>query len=98
MLFPARQTWSALVVDLPQPTSTKLIQIHKSLQDHLDRGHRKQQLFPNAELELAEIRLKYLCFKRFASGCCRTKDELETRLRENWLLEYAAQNWGWHVR
>lgn len=53
--------------------------------------------FPDAEYEIARICLKYLCFKRFASGHCASEPEWNARISENVFFEYAALNWGHHV-
>ncbi|XDG04305.1 hypothetical protein ABKA04_003920 [Annulohypoxylon sp. FPYF3050] len=53
---------------------------------------------PNAEVQIATACITYLSFDTFGEGFCETDDLLEERLRSNQLYEYAAQNWGHHVR
>lgn len=59
--------------------------------------HIRQTQYPSAQRMLSEACLTYLSFKVFACGACANY-ELETRIRVNPLLEYAAQHWGNHAR
>ncbi|OAP55828.1 hypothetical protein AYL99_09980 [Fonsecaea erecta] len=54
--------------------------------------------FENAETNIADICVAYLSFDTFASGFCQSDDDFETRLQSNPLFDYAARNWGHHVR
>lgn len=78
--------------------NTKGVTIHQSLQEYFERGGKKSLYFPNANAKMARICLKYLSFDRFGVGHCKNEDSWDARARRNRLLEYAAQNWGWHVR
>jgi ankyrin repeat protein len=86
---------TAGLIQVHQETSD--VSIHKSLQDYFEQGGNKMRHFPDAEYEIARICLKYLCFKRFASGHCASEPEWNARISENVFFEYAALNWGHHV-
>jgi ankyrin repeat protein len=86
---------TAGLIQVHQETSD--VSIHKSLQDYFEQGGNKMRHFPDAEYEIARICLKYLCFKRFASGHCASEPEWNARISENAFFEYAALNWGHHV-
>lgn len=52
---------------------------------------------PDANAVVATGCLTYLAFDTFGSGHCKTDQELESRLWNNPLYEYAAQNWPNHL-
>ena len=54
--------------------------------------------FPNAQRDIAKTCVTYLSFDAFKTGFCPTDEEFEARLRSNALYDYAARNWGHHVR
>ncbi|CAD6584844.1 MAG: hypothetical protein ASARMPREDX12_001771 [Alectoria sarmentosa] len=58
---------------------------------------RKQELFPDADSQIAEICLTYLSFDIFENGRCSSDQKFEIRLEENCFLDYAARNWGHHA-
>ncbi|RDW57292.1 hypothetical protein BP5796_12742 [Coleophoma crateriformis] len=70
--------------------------VHYTTQEYFARTY--QHWFPNAAIEIATTCITYISFHVFASGLCRTFDEYKNRLQSNRLFEYAAQNWGYHVR
>lgn len=69
--------------------------VHFTVEEYL--RDRKQELFPNADSQIAETCLTYLSFDIFQDGRCSSDQELEVRLRENCFLHYAAHNWGDHA-
>lgn len=77
---------------------TKFITIYRSLQEYFQDSRRKTMRFPGAEQEMAKICLKYLRFRRFAGGHCSSREEWNQRVNKDKFLEYAAQEWGWHVQ
>jgi hypothetical protein len=54
--------------------------------------------FPNGQKNIAITCVTYLSFDCFETGFCPTNEEFEARLRVNPLYDYAARNWGHHVR
>jgi hypothetical protein len=69
--------------------------VHKTTQDYFDR--RGADHFPHAQRDIGITCLKYLSVEVFSEGHCSTDELYERRLRENALLEYAAQNLGNHI-
>jgi ankyrin repeat protein len=70
--------------------------VHYTTQEYLQRTQKRW--FPDAETDIAMTCITYLSFDAFQSGFCPTDEELEARLRENVLYDYAARNWGHHTR
>ncbi|KIW18445.1 hypothetical protein PV08_02733 [Exophiala spinifera] len=70
--------------------------VHYTAQEFFIRTQRRW--FENAETSIAEICMAYLSFDTFASGFCQSDEDFETRLKSNPLFDYAARNWGHHVR
>jgi len=68
--------------------------VHYTTQEYFKRT----SSFPNAETDITVTCVTYLSFDTFAAGFCPTHEELEARLQLNPLYEYAARNWGYHVR
>src|SRR2546423_6543786 len=54
--------------------------------------------FPNAQRDIATACVTYLSFDTFETGFCQTDEEFEARLQFYSLYDYAARNWGYHVR
>lgn len=69
--------------------------VHFTTETYIE--HVRQTQYPSAQKMLSEACLTYLSMKVFACGACANY-ELETRIRVNPLLEYAAQHWGNHAR
>ena len=53
---------------------------------------------PNAQRDIATTCVTYLSFDAFESGFCPTDKDFEARLQLNPFYDYAARNWGHHVR
>ncbi|KAF1808265.1 ankyrin [Eremomyces bilateralis CBS 781.70] len=53
---------------------------------------------PTAQQEIASACLTYLSFHVFRDGSCSSDDDLDSRLKEYPLLDYAARYWGYHIR
>ncbi|KAF2204234.1 hypothetical protein GQ43DRAFT_365084, partial [Delitschia confertaspora ATCC 74209] len=53
---------------------------------------------PGTQVQIAAAWLIYLSSSAFKSGSCSTDKELESRLRQNEFLDYAAKYWGEHAR
>ena len=70
--------------------------VHHTTQEYFER--RKDHWFPNSEDRITAICVTYLSFSVFGSGCCRTDEELEKRLRSNPFYAYASLYWGYHAR
>ena len=70
--------------------------VHCTTHDYFDST--KARWFPDAEREITAICTKYLSFDSFATGHCETDKEVEKRLAEHHLYNYAAHNWGLHAR
>jgi ankyrin repeat protein len=69
--------------------------IHYTTQEYFKQTRRR--LFPKAEADITTICVTYLSFSIFDSGFCHRDEDLEERLRDNPLYEYAARNWGCHA-
>ncbi|KAI0892243.1 ankyrin repeat-containing domain protein [Annulohypoxylon nitens] len=70
--------------------------VHYTMQEFFLKS--QSRWLPNAEVQIATACITYLSFDTFGEGFCETDDLLEERLRSNQLYEYAAKNWGHHVR
>jgi ankyrin repeat protein len=70
--------------------------VHYTTQDYMKR--KQQDWFPIAQVQIATACLTYLSFDVFGKGPCPDDEGLETRLKCNPLLYYAAQHWGDHAR
>lgn len=70
--------------------------VHKTTQEYFDQNGPK--LFPHAHSDIGTRCLNYLSLEVFSEGVCESRWEYEYRLSENVLLEYAAQNLGYHMR
>jgi ankyrin repeat protein len=71
--------------------------IHHTLLEYLslDEGGR---FFPCPQAKIANMCLTYLLFNEFSSGFLPDDEQLENRLKNYPLLEYAAKYWGEHYR
>ena len=69
--------------------------VHKTTQEYFDKNG--PELFPHAQSDIGTRCLKYLSLEVFSEGACSTTELYERRLSENVLLEYAAQNLGYHM-
>ncbi|RJE24666.1 Ankyrin repeat protein [Aspergillus sclerotialis] len=54
--------------------------------------------FPNAQMDLGVACMRYLKLGTFSSGSCSTAEQLNRRLIEHPLLEYASSNFCAHIR
>ncbi|WYZ41781.1 hypothetical protein EsH8_V_000676 [Colletotrichum jinshuiense] len=70
--------------------------VHYTTQEYFERT--KARWLPEAEALVTASCVTYLCFDNFNSGPCESHRKLMSRLRNNPLYEYAAQNWGHHAR
>ncbi|KAF4345639.1 hypothetical protein FBEOM_404 [Fusarium beomiforme] len=68
---------------------------HYTAQQYLH--DKRNELFPDAEYNIMTTCLTYLSFDVFGSGCCRTDEEFEERLRLNLFYHYSACYWGSHA-
>ena len=69
--------------------------VHKTTQEYFDQNGPK--LFPHGQSDIGIRCLKYLSLEVFSEGACKTDQLYKSRLSENVLLEYAAQNLGYHM-
>ena len=70
--------------------------VHYTAQEYFSRN--SSTLFPCTDAMIAEICLTYLCFEDFRSGPCDSDDDMQARLEQYPLLNFAAQHWAQHVR
>jgi hypothetical protein len=70
--------------------------VHYTKQEYFERTQR--EWLPYAETDIAKICVTYLPFDAFECGFCQSDEEFETRLQSNSLYDYAARNWGHHIR
>ena len=68
---------------------------HEKVQDFL-RERYSHWLLP--ESDIAKTCIAYLTFNFFNLGLCGDENSLNERLQRNPFAEYAARNWGLHVR
>ncbi|KAL2842053.1 hypothetical protein BJY01DRAFT_249287 [Aspergillus pseudoustus] len=78
--------------------------VHPTAIEYFDRVRpdgtktEKEIRFPEAQHELATKCLTYLLFRVFSSGPCPADRAMETRIRDNSLVLYAAKHWGHHAQ
>ena len=70
--------------------------VHYTTQEYFERT--SSYFHPPAQLLIAETCLTYLSFSVFKSGSCATDNDLEERIRQHELLDYAARYCGEHAR
>jgi ankyrin repeat protein len=70
--------------------------IHYTTQEYF--GRTQTSWFPNGLRDIATTCVTYLSFDAFETSYCLTDEEFEVRLQLNPLYDYAARNWGHHVR
>jgi ankyrin repeat protein len=85
---------AGLVVIDPESNVFRLV--HFSAQRYFEGV--RADIFPDAQADIASSCLTYISFEAFASGPCPTDQQLEARIGEHPFLEYAAENWGNHLR
>lgn len=69
--------------------------VHSTTQEYFER--KATEFFPEAQREILKTCLTYLSFQEFESGPCNSDKEVEIRLQERPLLQYASRHWGRHV-
>lgn len=69
--------------------------VHSTTQEYLER--KASEFFPDAQEEIVRTCLTYLSFQEFEGGPCNSDKEVETRLQERPLLQYASRHWGHHI-
>jgi ankyrin repeat protein len=69
--------------------------IHYTTQEYFAREC--DQLFPQAQLDIAKICTTYISFDTFTRGFCKDESELKERLETHTLYDYATKDWGHHV-
>jgi ankyrin repeat protein len=70
--------------------------VHYTTQEYFDQHGSLH--FPNAQEDIAITCVKYLDLGTFSSGRCLTGKELDRRLNENPLLQYASRHFCDHIR
>ncbi|KAH7480071.1 hypothetical protein FOMA001_g7651 [Fusarium oxysporum f. sp. matthiolae] len=65
--------------------------VHLTLHEYLSKH---QDRFLEPEKQLAKACLTYLCFDIFSTGPCEAEQELDKRMGEYALLNYASHHWG----
>ena len=70
--------------------------VHYTTQEYFKRT--QERWFLDAKANLAQVCITYLSFDTFTYGFCPSDEEFETRLQSNPLYDYAARNWGHHIR
>ncbi|EHK20561.1 uncharacterized protein TRIVIDRAFT_112704, partial [Trichoderma virens Gv29-8] len=69
---------------------------HYTAQEYFQQ--KQAQWFPDANDDITRICMTYLSFDVFEAGFCPTDEAFEERLRSYQLYDYAAHEWGHHVR
>jgi hypothetical protein len=70
--------------------------VHYTTQEYFER--RQTHWFQDAQSDISKTCLTYLSFDVFEKGFCWTDDDFEERLNSYHFYDYAAHNWGYHVR
>ena len=70
--------------------------VHYTAQEFFKRTQRRW--FLEAEADIINVCIGYLLFDTFISRLCQSDKEFEARLQSNPLYDYAARNWGHHIR
>ncbi|MCJ1272183.1 hypothetical protein MMC22_012091 [Lobaria immixta] len=70
--------------------------VHYTAQEFFEQA--QKDWFPDAEIDIARICAIYLSFDVFESGFCLSNEDFDSRLRLNPFYDYAARNWGHHIR
>ncbi|KAI1859367.1 hypothetical protein JX265_010370 [Neoarthrinium moseri] len=70
--------------------------VHYTAQEYFENT--QGRWFPSAHLTLTATCTTYLSFEAFAGGRCQNDEELEKRLEQHRLYQYAARHWGDHAR
>ncbi|KAJ6256405.1 hypothetical protein Dda_8905 [Drechslerella dactyloides] len=69
--------------------------VHYTAQEYFDRH--QETLFPDCQTDITNTCVTYLSYEKFRDGPCETEGLFRTRLKDNVLYDYAAQNWGPHA-
>jgi ankyrin repeat protein len=83
------------IVRLDEETNTIRL-IHETTQKYFERTGSDH--FPRARHDIGVACIKYLSLDVFGDGYCLTDELYERRLKDNPLFDYAAKNWGNHIR
>ncbi|KAJ4135293.1 hypothetical protein NW768_004915 [Fusarium equiseti] len=78
------------------PKSHEIRLVHFTTKEYFQRTQKRW--FPEAQDIIAMTCITYMSFDTFQSGICKTKKELEDRLRLNPFYPYATGYWGRHAR
>ncbi|KAL2833826.1 ankyrin repeat-containing domain protein [Aspergillus cavernicola] len=70
--------------------------VHYTTQEYFEWNHAR--ILPYSHREVGSNCIHYLCFDAFESGTAWKFKEYDARIQEYPLFEYAAENWGYHVR
>ena len=69
---------------------------HYSTEEYLKRV--RQEKFPNASTDIARTCLTYLLFDEYRKGALSSYSQIRQRIQEHNFYDYAAANWGKHIR
>jgi hypothetical protein len=69
--------------------------VHYTTQEYFERC--RDRTFPNDQKSIAMACVIYVSLNTFAEGYCATDEIFETRLQQNALFNYAAQNLSVHA-
>lgn len=69
--------------------------VHYTTQEYFEQA--RAQWLPDAEINITRICISYLLFNTFASGPCRSHQEITRRVADNALYRYAAQYFAAHA-
>ncbi|KAI9768838.1 MAG: hypothetical protein M1840_004652 [Geoglossum simile] len=95
--FPDEEIMISVCVGLVIIDESGIIRlVHYTAQEYFDQT--RESKFPNAQINITLTCATYLSFDVFEMGPCTNDAELETRLRDYSLLNYAANNWGHHAQ
>ncbi len=70
--------------------------VHYTTQEYFEKT--QSRWFPGGHHDITAVCITYLSFSIFESGACLTDQEFYERMEANPFYNYAAENWGYHVR
>ena len=70
--------------------------VHATIREYFESS--RNNIFPNAERDIAIVCLTYISFNVFTRNPCLNRDEVKIRSKQHPLLDYAARHLSEHVR
>ncbi|KAK0100804.1 hypothetical protein ONS95_007251 [Cadophora gregata] len=77
------------------PRSRIVRLVHYTTEEYFDTY--REELFPDARVEIARSCVRYLSMDTFSQGVCRRYEDMKRQREKYKLLKYASINWGKHA-